>query len=80
MEGVSGDAPGLFNTPSSRRPQRRTHCTLTSAWRVYSAVVSLPPMSSLSYRDTNTNDNTTVTQGVMGRWWLSDEQEQVQPH
>jgi hypothetical protein len=37
-------------------------------------------MSSLFQRDTNTNDNTTVTQGVTGRWWLSDEQEQVQPH
>jgi len=30
--------------------------------------------------DTNTNENNTVTNSVAGRWWLSDEQEQVHTH
>jgi hypothetical protein len=44
---------------------------------MYVAVVSLRPMFIL---DTTTNDNTTVTHFVTGRWWLSDEDEQIQPH
>jgi len=45
---------------------------------MYTAVVSLRPMFIL---DTNTNDNTnTVTRKVTGRWWLSDEHEQVHTH
>jgi hypothetical protein len=41
---------------------------------MYIAVVSLRPMFIL---DTNTNRNNAVTRKVTGRWWLSDEQEQV---
>jgi hypothetical protein len=37
-------------------------------------------MFSQFIRDTNTNDNDAVTDFVMGRWWLSDERNQVQPH
>ena len=40
-------------------------------------MVSLRPMFIL---DTTTNDNTTVTRFVTGRWWLSDEQQKVQPY
>jgi hypothetical protein len=43
-----------------------------------SAVVSLRAMFSLLIVDTNTNPN--LTNSVMGLWWLSGEQEQVQPH
>jgi hypothetical protein len=34
-------------------------------------------MFSQFVRDTNTNDNTTVTDPVTGRWWLAGEQQQV---
>jgi hypothetical protein len=40
------------------------------------AVVSLRPM----FIPDTTNDNTTVTNRVTGRWWLPDEHEQVHKH
>jgi len=40
-------------------------------------VVSLRPMFPQFIRDTNTNENNTVTHRVAGRWWLSGEHDEV---
>jgi hypothetical protein len=37
-------------------------------------------MFSQLHRDTNTNDNTTVTTVVTGRWWLTGAKAQQQVH